>query len=226
MEEVKLNMLDESGQRQEVSLSLAMYREAHDARMSLGQLVNCKYRTDPDKHGTAFAQMMAAAGVFLHSDNKYGVRPPTVAELWNGGARSRADAMFAFTRPDGSQSDTASGRLLFPAVLMELIEASLRPNIESYIGAFMDMVTSTVNINTPKYEQPIVDFTDARNSRSQPIGQLDLPPVMARFTVSDIAKTLPTYSIGVEISDQATQSMTIDFIAKCISEQQIFERSS
>lgn len=226
MEEVNLSILDETGARQELKFDVTAYREAQDAGLTLGQLCNTKYRTDSEKHGTAFAQILASAGMFLHADTKYGVRPPTVAELYNGDARKRADVLLAFTRPDGSKSDTASGRLLFPAVLMELIEASLRPNIESYIASFMAMVATTVNINTPKYEQPIVDFTDARNSRSQPIGQLDLPPVMAKFKVSDVSKTLPTYSVGVEISDQATRALTIDFIAKCIAEQQIFERSS
>jgi hypothetical protein len=49
---------------------------------------------------------------------------------------------------------------------------------------------------------------------------------MALFTVSDVARTLPTFSIGVEISDEAQRSMTIDFVARAIAEQQVFERAS
>lgn len=223
--EVNLSIQDENGGAQQIALSLDTYKAAFDAKLTLGQYVNSKYRTDPKKYGTAFAQMMASAGLFLRADNAYGVKPPTMAEMLNGDAAKIA-VNLAVTRPDGSKSDTVSGRLLFPAALLEMVENALRPNIETYIGAFMNMVSSTVNVSTPKYEQPIVNFTKARNSRSQPIAQLDKPPMMATFTVSEISKTLPTYAIGLEFSEQAMKSMTIDFIAKAIAEQQIFERAS
>lgn len=226
MEEVNLSIQDENGGPQQIALSLDTYKAAYDAKLTLGQYVNSKYRTDPKKHGTVFAQMMASAGLFLRSDNAYGVKPPTMAEMLNGDAAKIAVNLGAVVRPDGSKSDTISGRLLFPAALLEMVENSLRPNIETYIGAFMSMVATTVNVNSPKYEQPIVNFTKARNSRSNPIAQLDKPAMMATFTVSEVSKTLPTYAIGLEFSEQAMKAMTIDFIAKCISEQQVFERAS
>lgn len=224
--ETKLSIVDEKGSNVEVPLSLEMYREADSCKLTLGQLVNAKYRTNPEKYGTAFAQMMASAGMFMSSDNRYGIKPPTIAELFNGSAGNTMVNLGAIVRPDGSKSDTASGRLLFPAALLEMVENALRPNIETYIGAFMEMVATTVNVNSPKYEQPLVNYQKARDSRSQPISQLDLPPIMALFTVSDIARTLPTFSVGVEISDEAQRSMTIDFVARAIAEQQVFERAS
>ena len=220
----KLSFYDHNGKLEEVELSLEMYKEAEANRMTLGQLVNVKYRTDPEKYGTTFAQMMAGAGVVMASNNVYGMRPPTIAELFDG--TGQVKLANAFVRPDGSQSNTASGRLLFPAALLEMVENALRPNIETYIGAFMNMVTTTVNVSSDKYEQPIVNYQKARDSRSQPISQLDLPPIMALFTVSDVARTLPTYSIGLRISDQAAKATTLDFVAKAIAEQQVFERAS
>ncbi len=224
--ETKLSILDEKGSNVEVPLSLEMYKAAEKHRMTLGQYVNAKYRTNPEKYGTAFAQMMASAGIFLSANNTYGIRPPTVAELFDGRANDALVNLGVLTRPDGSKSDTASGRLLFPAALLELVENALRPRIETYIGAFMEMVSTTVNVNSPKYEQPRVNYQKARDSRSNPIGQLDKPAIMALFTVDDVTRTLPTYSIGLEISDQAQQAMTIDFVARCIAEQQVFERAS
>jgi hypothetical protein len=224
--ETKLSIIDEQGRNVEVPVSLDMYKEADKNKLTLGQLVNAKYRTNPEKYGTAFAQMMASAGLFLSSDNKYGIKPPTIAELFNGTAGDVMVNLGAVVRPDGSKSDTASGRLLFPAALLEMVENALRPNIETYMGAFMEMVATTVNVNSPKYEQPLVNYQKARDSRSQPISQLDAPAIMALFTVSDVARTLPTFSIGVEISDEAQRSMTIDFVARAIAEQQVFERAS
>lgn len=224
--ETKLSIYGQDGLAVEVPLSLEMYREAEACKMTLGQYCNAKYKTDPKKYGTAFSQMMASAGLFLSANNQYGIRPPTIAELFAGKSNDVMVNLGAITRPSGAASDTASGRLIFPAALIEMVESSLRPNIESYIGAFMAMVAQTVNINSDKYEQPIVNYTKARNARSEPISQLDLPPIMALFTVSDVSRTLPTYSVGIEISDQATRSMTVDFISRAIAEQQIFERAS
>ena len=222
--ETKLSIRDEKGANVEVPLSLEMYKEAEENRMTLGQLVNLKYETDPERYGTAFAQMMASAGMFMQTDNRYGIRPPTIAELFND--KSAKVSLGSVTRPDGSKSDTPSGRLLFPAALIEMVESSLRPNIETYIGAFMQMVATTVNINSQKYEQPLVNYQKARDSRSQPIAQLDAPPIMALFTLSEVTRTLPKFSVGIEISDEAQRAMTIDFIARGIAEQQIFERAS
>lgn len=224
--ETNLSIIDERGASVEVPLSLEMYREAETNKLTLSQLVNARYRTNPEKYGTAFSQMLASAGLFLSADNRYGIKPPTIAELFNGSAGNTLINLGAITRPDGANSNTASGRLLFPAALLEMVESALRPNVETYIGAFMQMVSSTVNVNSPKYEQPLVNYTKARTARSQPISQLDAPTVMALFTVSDVARTLPTFSIGIEISDEAQRSMTVDFVAHAIAEQQVFERST
>lgn len=227
MDEVNLSILDETGANIEVPLSLKTYKEAEAAKLTVPQYINQRYRTNPDKYGTAFSQVLASAGLFLRSDNKYGIKPPSLGEMLSGDAANIAVNLgSAVVRPDGSKSDTISGRLLFPAVLLEMVENALRPNIETYIGAFMAMVSQTVNVSSPKYEQPIVNYSKARGSRSGVIAQLDKPPLMATFTLSERSSTLPTYSIGLQFSDQAVKGMTVDFIAKCISEQQIFERAS
>ncbi len=224
--ETMLSILDERGNNVEVPLSLETYKEAADNKLTLSQYVNLRFRTNPEKYGTVFSQMLASSGIFMSANNAYGIKPPTIAEIYNGTAGNILVNFGAVVRPDGSKSDTPSGRLLFPAALLEMVELALRPDIETYIGAFMQMVGTTVNITSPKYEQPLVDYTAARNSRSQPISQLDLPPVMLLFTVSDVSRTLPTYSVGIEISDEASRSMTVDFVARAIAEQQVFERAS
>lgn len=224
--ETTLSILDEKGANVEVPLSLELYREAADRKLTLGQLVNAKYRTNPDRYGTAFSQMLASAGLFLSADNTYGIKPPTIADLYNGKAGDAMVNLGAVTRPDGSKSGSIAGRLLFPATLLEMVEVALRPDIETYIGSFMGMVATTLNTDSPKYERPMVNFQKARDSRSQPISQLDLPPVIAQFTLSEVARTLPTFSIGIEISDEAQRAMTVDFIAQAIAEQQVFERAS
>jgi len=222
----KVSFKDTTGVQQEVELSLETYRAAEEARMTFPQYVNAHFQTEATQFGSTFAQMLASSGIFMSNNNDYGIRPPTVAELMTGKAHETAINLGIVSRPSGAASDTPSGRLLFPAVLLEMVENQLRPTIETYIGAFNSMIGQTVNVTSPKYAQPIVNYDAARNSRSMPIGQLARPAQMLTFTLSDIARTIPTYSIGIEISDQAASAMTIDFVAKAIAEHTVFERAS
>lgn len=224
--EQKMSIIGLDGNNAEIELSLETYQAAAKHNMSLGQYLNSKYRTNVKQNGTAMAQVCAAAGIFLTQNNEFGIRPPTVAELMNGGAAEAAINLGVVSRPNGSASDTPSGRLLFPAVLLEMVESSMRPNIETYMGAFNSMVSQTVNLSSQKYSQVRVDYSKARTSRSQPIAQLARPAQMLTFTLAERSANLPVYSIGIKMSDQAAEAMQIDFIAKVISEQQIWERSA
>lgn len=212
-----------TGLRTEAPLSLSDYRAAEKSDLTLPQYVNLKYETDTEKHGTAFTQMVASAGMFLHQDRDYGIRPPTLAQIFDGTLPDFN--MASVVAPDGSQSDTPAGRLFFPAVILEMIESNLRPNLQSYIGSFMELVGQTININTPKYEQVIVNYTNPRNARGQPIAQLALPSTMVSITTSMNTQTIPTLSIGMEVSDQALKYATLDLVGLAITEQAINERA-
>lgn len=213
--------LDASGEQQNIELTLADYRAAEKQKKTLPQYLNCKYPTNPEKHGTVFAQMLASAGLFMQENNDYGIKPPTLKQIFDGEIN-----LGSVVLPDGALSDTPAGRLLFPAALLELIESNLRPNLNSYVGSFMEMVAFTRNIDSPRYDQVIIDYTAPRAARGQAISQLALPAAMLSITTSMTTRTIPTISIGMEISKEALALATLDLVGLAVSEQSINERAA
>lgn len=205
----------------EVPVSLEDYKEAEEKGLSFSQLMNRKYPTDVVRHGTAFHQLMASSGLVVSENNMYGLRPPTLKDIFDG----KAELNGAIVRPDGSQRNTPAGRLLFPAVLIDLLEDSLRENKESYNTAFLGMVAQTRSVNSPRYDQVIIDFSKPRAARGAPISQLSEPTRMLTVTTSSVQRSMPTYSLGMEISREALQAATLDLIGLAVREHAIEERS-
>lgn len=205
----------------EVPVSLEDYKEAEEKGLSFSQLMNRKYPTDVARHGTAFHQLMASSGLVVSENNMYGLRPPTLKDIFDG----KAELNGAIVRPDGSQRNTPAGRLLFPAVLIDLLEDSLRENKESYNTAFLGMVAQTRSVNSPRYDQVIIDFSKPRAARGAPISQLSEPTRMLTVTTSSVQRSMPTYSLGMEISREALQAATLDLIGLAVREHAIEERS-
>ncbi len=217
-----VTFIDITGQQQNVALSLADYKAAEKQQLTFAQYVNRKFKVNAERDGTAFAQIMASAGMFMSHDNVYGISPPTLGQLFDGETQFGS----AVVAPDGQLSDTPAGRLLFPAALLEMIESSLRPNLESYVGSFLTMVASTRNIDSPKYEQVLIDYSAPRAARGQPISQLSLPPSMLTITTSGVARTIPTISIGMTIAKEALKLATLDLVGLAVTEQAINERAA
>lgn len=205
----------------EVPVSLEDYKEAEEKGLSFSQLMNRKYPTDVARHGTAFHQLMASSGLVVSENNMYGLRPPTLKDIFDG----KAELNGSIVRPDGSQRNTPAGRLLFPAVLIDLLEDSLRENKESYNTAFLGMVAQTRSVNSPRYDQVIIDFSKPRAARGAPISQLSEPTRMLTVTTSSVQRSMPTYSLGMEISREALQAATLDLIGLAVREHAIEERS-
>lgn len=221
--ESKFSILVADGTRQECPVTLESYKAAEDAGLSLSQWINLQFPTNVDAHGTAFEQMMQACGLYLSEDRHFGHRPPSLKHILEGTATLSGGAV---VRPDGSKSRDPSGRLLFPAVLIDLLESVLRDNKENYIGAFLEMVAFTRTISSPKYEQVIIDHTAPQAARGQPIGQLGRPARMLTLKTSDVSRTIPTYAIGIEASREALAAATLDLIALAVREHALEERAA
>jgi hypothetical protein len=53
-----------------------------------------------------------------------------------------------------------------------------------------------------------------------------MPASMMTITVSDVARRIPTYGIGLEVSEQALKSTSIDFVALSIARQAAIEKNT
>lgn len=209
--------IDAKGATQQVDLDVSMYREAAEAGMTLQHFLNKKYPTDTKKYGSAFQQMMADSGIFVQPNKELGIRASTMKEIIDG-APMQAGGV---TVKDG----VPASRILFPAVFLLAIEDRLNANLTMTANAFDEMVAIDEGINGDRYEQPILNFTNPTAGFSQGIAQLAAPASMLTITSKDVAYRIPTFSLGLEISDQALKASTLDIVALSIARQAAVQRN-
>lgn len=203
------SFVDSAGDRQELSLSLDDYKAAADAGLSLSQYLQNQYPSDPER-GTTFMQCMQSAGLYLHEDRETGIKPPTMKQVLEGNAVVMG--VDALRRNDGAQRNTVSGRLLYPQVMLELMEETLRENRDDYLNRYDQMVAITSTVTSPRVDQPLINTTAPEDSETGNIAQLAAPPTMVSITVSETSFRVPTRSIGLMISDEALQATTLDLV--------------
>lgn len=199
--------VDRTGQQCEENLDVSLYREAEAEKLSVRQLINKKYPTSVDG-ADAFTQMCASAGLFFQPDLKNGVKAPTIKQLLDSPVRNASGTVVREAAPES--------RILFPAAIIEYVESRLARDNTSGPNAFDNMVAVSQSITGNRFEQPIVDyntFGGPEQARSRRIAQLDKPTMMVSITASDVTRTIPTSAIGLEMSKEAQQAFTLDFIA-------------
>lgn len=212
------NFIDTQGNNQEVKLDASVYREASDSGMTVGQLINTKYQTNAEKFGSAFDQFAAEAGLFLASNKEFGIKSPTMADVFQGKAELSAGVVVRDANP--------ASRILFPAVFLEAIENKLKVNTEGYVAMFDKMVAIDDSIAGARFEQPVINYSGPEGARAKAIGQLSEPSVMMSITVGDVARKIPTFSLGMQISTEALQASTLDFVTLALARQAEVERAA
>jgi len=216
----KLNIVDVTGKRADIDVGLADYQAAGDANVSLSQYYATQF---PTKEGeaTAFEQMCVQSGIRVRSDKKTGVPATSMKEILDDRPNKYAGAI---TRPDGSDRGGTAGRLLYPEVMLQLIQSNLTENKEDYLQPWENAIALKTTVSSPRVDQPTIDVTAPENSKAQPIGQLAEPAVMVSITLGERAFTIPTKSIGLQIADQALEVTTIDLVGLTLAAQARGER--
>jgi len=207
--ETKFKLRSPSGNPVEVPFNVREYRTASEQGLTLSQYLTREHgdKTDETRYGSVVGQFMASSGMFLGEDVATGIRPPTMQAVLEGGAQ-----LSAITRNDGSQSNTPSGRMLFPEIIMRTIESELRASHDDYLSGWERCIAQTTSINGPKFDQPVIDVTAPRDQGANPISQLASPDALVTITTSDFSRTITTKSIGLMISDQAQAATTLDLV--------------
>lgn len=230
-----MRIIDKEGNAQEITLSLEDYKAALSQKLSFKQYLNQKFapETDTNKHGEPYAQMMVSSGLFLKPVPERGIRPPTVQQVLEAN-NFEINAAGPYLRPDGSkalasQNDLVSQRLFFMSTMFEIIESALVRDESSWLGTFNRMVALTRSVDSPYIIQPTVTTTGPRGgddysdtslgNESMPIAQLAAPATMTSITTGSKTYKMPEYSIGLEISHQAQQAVTIDLIGIILRRQ-------
>lgn len=212
------SFLDKNGAIQQLPLTVGMYREAAERGMSLQQHLNVNYPTQaPEKNGSTFQQIMASEGIFVKANRDIGLRPSTMADILDGRPAVGAGPV--------TKEAVPASRILFPAVIMGAVEDKLVANLNMTTGAFDQMIATDEAISQERYEQPVINFSKPEAARAQGVAQLAEPASMLTITTLDKAYRIPSWSIGLEISDQALKASTLDIVALSLARQAAVERN-
>jgi hypothetical protein len=218
--ENEVSFVDVSGQRQQVEIDVQHYMEAGDQGLSLSQHYARKYPTAVEGP-TAFEQMVASAGIRLRADVGRGIPASSMKEILHGGIDKSVGTI---VRPNGADRQTTAGRILFPEIMLQMINETLTESKEDYLRPWESAIAMRTSVTGPRVDQPRVNVTAPEGSAAQPIAQLAEPAVMVSITLSDKSYTIPTKSIGLQVADQALQASTLDFVNIQLSAQARGER--
>lgn len=201
--------IDITGAVQQIDLDSTIYRQAADDGISVEAMIN---RDHPVKAGdpSAFEQLCASEGMFLRGDKAFGIRPATMDAILNG-TKLEAGSVVRDAVP--------VSRILFPAVQMSVLENKLRDDNSGVIAAFGQMVAVDDSINSERFERPILNFSKAEAARGKAVSQLSEPASMLSITASDKSWRITGTSIGMEISDQAMRSTSMDLVTMAMTRQ-------
>lgn len=209
---------DAHGRTNQVELNVGMYREAAEAGMTLPEWINARHTTNVEAYGgTAFQQMLASEGIFLRGNREFGIRASTMDAILNGTPAMQGQTNVKDAVP--------TSRILFPAVIMQAIEDRLIASLTMTSNAFEQLIAVDESISGERYEQPVINFDKPSQARSMGVSQLAKPPSMLTITTSDKAYKIPTFALGLEVSDQALKVATLDFVAMSLARQAAVERN-
>lgn len=200
--------IDAKGDKLPVDMSVSMYKEAADRNQSLPQYLATQYPTNAEKNGTVFEQLMEQSGVFINGNKEFGFRASTLEDVLSPKSAS------AITR-----EGVPASRLLFPAVMLEVIENKLSVNYDVNPAALSAMIAKEDSINGDRWERPVISYAAVESARGGPVAQLSMPNAMMTITASDKSMRIPTWGIGLEISEQAQKSTTLDLVGLAVARQ-------
>lgn len=214
---MSISIIDATGARQEIDLDVSIYKEAADKRLTVPQLLDAKFPTDANAYGSTFEQVMAASGLYLKGDRKAGIIKATIGEILEPQGGIGAGVV--------TRDATPMSRLIFPAVVEQAMENKLREDTDSDVAIFNSMVALSDDIDGDQYQQPLLDFAVPEAARSQPISQLSEPATMMTLKVSEVSRTIPSFALGMVISEKAFKAATIDFVALSLARQAEVEQA-
>jgi hypothetical protein len=210
--------IDASGAVQEVEINLDTIRAASDAGFSLREVINAQHPTDTAKYGETFAQMCASEGIVFNPNKVQGIRAPKLDALFNG-VQMQAGVVTSNSYPSNQ-----ARVLLMPAVLA-LVEDKLLANLTMNPAAFEAMIALDDTITGDWVIWPEANYSKPEGARSQRIAQLAAPAAMLTLTTSEKGLRIPTESMGIEWSEQATKVLGLDFIALSIARQAAIQKN-
>ena len=209
--------IDASGATQQIEANLDMVRAAKENGMSFRDYVNSTYTTDADKFGDAFSQMCASEGIVLQPNKQYGMKASSLDAVLNGRPLLEAGAIV--------RNPSNQGRVLLMPAIGALVEDKLVADLNMNADEFDKIIAQDDTIADEWLLWPEINFAGPEAARSQVTSQLAKPATMMSVTTSEKSVRIPTYSLGIEWSEQATKYVNLDLLSLAIARQVAVERN-
>lgn len=204
------------GAQHQITLDQGLYAEAKEENLRVPALINAKYPDADPKYGTAFQQLCASNGLAMVGQNKFGLRAASLFDILEGnagmGASSAAGSRERSTQDGGTQS-----RILFPSLVIEMVEDMFYDSRADEDANFRSLVKVTVPVGDDMYRQPVLSYQTAGGANGRPdaakaarVTQMGELPNILRITTSERAFNIPAYGIGIEMSVEAQKGTTLD----------------
>lgn len=210
--------IDAQGATQQFEMNLDVVREACASAMSVRDFINSKLTTDVEAYGDPFSQLCASEGIVLRSNRLHGIRSPSLAQALGGRTVLEAGAI---TRQPSNQ-----GRLLLMPAIGALAEDKLLSDLEMNAAALDGMIAQEDTIADEWLLWPEINFSNPEAARSQVTSQLAKPASMMSITTAEKSVRIPTFSLGIEWSEQATKYVNLDLLTLAITRQVANERNA
>lgn len=227
MKKFALQYVGQDGKLKTAEVDVSLYEKAAKSettvRQYVGDMLDAKAAEDrPDySYGHPLDQAYSTSG--LVTDKRLGSKPLTLEDLSEG----RLATGTSLRAPDGNDTSLAS-RLLFPQLLLETMEAELRDDGSDILGKYAELVSVQRNINGTRVDQPLINTQKQGEgpdgSRSRRQAQMAEPATMVGITVGERSYRIPSFAIGLTISDEAMQATTIDLVRVIMENQARGER--
>lgn len=217
--------VDNQGGIHQVEIGPEVHKAALDAGMSVKTYLNRKYANADTKLGSAFAQLCASEGLALVPQNQFGIRAATMSEILDGKIGMQA-AGVANTADRGSPFGT-SARSLAPVAIIEMVEDMVARDRVTDEVTFREMVAQNISIDGENFIQPVVSYNTVggpEQAKAQRVSEFAEPGTMLRLGTSERIRSLPAFSMGIEVSDKAQRALTIDVVASSIARYVEVER--
>lgn len=210
--------IDAQGATQQFEMSLDVVREACASAMSVRDFINSKLTTDVEAYGDPFSQLCASEGIVLRSNRLHGIRSPSLSQALDGRTVLEAGAI---VRQPSNQ-----GRLLLMPAVGALLEDKLLSDLEMNAAILDGMIALNDTIADEWLLWPEINYSNPEAARSQVTSQLAKPASMLSITTAEKSVRIPTFSLGIEWSEQATKYVNLDLLTLAITRQVANERNA
>ena len=161
--------------------------------------------------------MCASEGIVLQPNKQYGMKASSLDAVLNGRPLLEAGAIV--------RNPSNQGRVLLMPAIGALVEDRLVADLNMNADEFDRIIAQDDTIADEWLLWPEINFAGPEAARSQVTSQLAKPATMMSVTTSEKSVRIPTYSLGIEWSEQATKYVNLDLLSLAIARQVAVERN-